>query len=122
MDEAVRTALAGDRVVDITTYGRRTGEAKRIEIWIHAAQGRYFITGRPGRRSWHANLFADPRIIVHLKRSITADVPGRARVIRDPAEKESVLRGLSALREFVTEETIGAWVAGSPLVEVSFEP
>jgi len=121
MDEAVRSALAGDRVVDITTYGRRSGEAKRIEIWIHEADGRYYVTGRPGRRSWYANLVADPRIIVHLKRSTQADLPGRARPIRDAAEKEAALRSLAGLREFVTEDAIGDWVARSPLVEVQFE-
>jgi F420H(2)-dependent quinone reductase len=45
-----------DRVIDITTTGRKTGEPRRIEIWFHRLDGRYFITGAPGRpRDWYAN-------------------------------------------------------------------
>ena len=60
MDDTVATALERDRVVDITTTGRHSGEPRRLEIWIHHLGGRHYITGTPGRRAWYANLVADP--------------------------------------------------------------
>ena len=47
-DPGVAEALANDLVIDITTIGRSSGEAKRSEIWFHNVDDRYYITGRPG--------------------------------------------------------------------------
>ena len=80
MTDGVREALERDRVIDITTTGRVSGEPRRIEIWFHNLAGRLYITGLPGRpRSWLANLSAEPRFTFHLKGSTKADLPARAR-------------------------------------------
>jgi deazaflavin-dependent oxidoreductase (nitroreductase family) len=82
MTDDVAAALASDRVIDITTTGRKSGEERRIEIWYHRLGGRYYITGTPGRpRSWYANLVAHPSFVFHLKESATADLPATARPI-----------------------------------------
>jgi len=50
MDGRIAQALAADRVVDITTTGRKTGQPRRIEIWLWTLErGGYAISGRPGR-------------------------------------------------------------------------
>ena len=56
MTEDVRAALAADRTIDITTIGRKTGRPRRLEMWFHNVEGRIFITGLPGTRSWYANM------------------------------------------------------------------
>ena len=89
MDATVRAALEADRVVDITTRGRSSGEPRRIEIWAHLVGGRIFITGRPGRRSWYSNMRAHPGVTLHIKRGATADIETHARPILDPAERRS---------------------------------
>ena len=61
MNADVSRALERDRVIDITTTGRKTGQLRRIEIWVHNVEGRLFITGTPGRRHWFANLVAGHR-------------------------------------------------------------
>jgi hypothetical protein len=76
MDKGLRQALARDRVIDITTTGRKSGQPRRIEIWFHRLDGRLFITGLPGHRSWYANLLANPAFTFHLKGSAKADLPG----------------------------------------------
>ena len=58
--------LAAFQTIDITTYGRRSGLPRRIEIWWFRVEGRFIITGTPGRRDWIANLMHDPRMIVHV--------------------------------------------------------
>lgn len=121
-DEAA--ALANDQVIDITTIGRKSGEQRRIEIWYHRVDGRYYITGTPNRpRSWYANLVARPDFTFHLKESATADLAAVARPITEAAEREHVfgrlLAPLAALTRRPGNEP-AAWVANSPLVEVTF--
>jgi deazaflavin-dependent oxidoreductase (nitroreductase family) len=125
MNDETAKALASDRVIDITTTGRQTGQPRRLEIWFHRLDGKYYITGTPGRpRSWYANLVAHPSFTFHLKESATADLPATARPITETAEREKVLDGLLAsLPEFTSApgQEPAAWVAGSPLVEVTFD-
>lgn len=119
MDERTRQAITQDKVIDITTTGRTSGQLRRIEMWYHVVDGRVYITGLPGKRDWYANMVAQPRFTFHVKESAQADLPATARPITEPAEREAVLtrileklgRPASALPE---------WMSGSPLVEVTF--
>jgi len=124
MSNTAASALASDQVIDITTTGRQTGQPRRIEIWYHRVAGKYYITGTPGRRSWYANLVAHPEFVFHLKQSATADLAATARPVTDPAEREKVLgailESLSGLTDAPGRDP-AAWVASSPLVEVTFE-
>ena len=121
MDAEAKKALAEDLVVDITTRGRMSNEPRRIEIWLHELDGRYFITGSPGKRNWFANLVADPGITVHLKKSHTADLKGEAFPILDRSRKRSVLTSAKTLNDYVKEENLDDWLDRSPLVEVVFD-
>jgi deazaflavin-dependent oxidoreductase (nitroreductase family) len=90
VDENTRTALYRSQVIDLTTTGRRTGRPRRIEIFLHEEDGRLFISGMPRAdrtRDWIHNIAADPHVVVHLKQSISADIPVTARVVTDPAER-----------------------------------
>ena len=120
-DPGVAKALANDLVIDITTIGRSSGEAKRIEIWFHNVDDRYYITGRPGPRSWYANVLADPAIVFHLKESTEADLEGTARAVTDVDEKRSVFLSAKKLSEYINEGNVQEWVDGSPLIEVVFD-
>ena len=119
-DPAVAAALARDLVIDITTAGRASGELRRIEIWYHVVDGRYYITGRPGPRSWYANLLAEPKLTFHLKESAQADLPATARPVTDPEEKRRVFLNAPKLAEYISEANVQEWVEGSPLIEVVF--
>ena len=119
-DPNIAQALANDLVIDITTVGRSSGEPKRLEIWFHNVDDRYYITGRPGPRSWYANVLADPSITFHLKESVEADLDGTARAVTDPDEKRSVFLSAKKLSEYINESNVQEWVDGSPLIEVVF--
>jgi deazaflavin-dependent oxidoreductase (nitroreductase family) len=75
------------RTVTVTTTGRRSGEPRRMETWLWLAGERAFLTGPPGRRSWYANLRADPRLRVDGREA-------RGRVITDAAERAEVFAAL----------------------------
>ncbi len=120
MDDSVRRALEQDRTIDITTTGRASGRARRTEIWFHNLEGRLFITGTPGTRSWYANMVANPEFTFHLKGSAQADLPATARPIGDPSERREVLTGiLGKIGRDASQ--LDAWVAGAPLVEVELK-
>jgi deazaflavin-dependent oxidoreductase (nitroreductase family) len=117
--DAVRAELVDDPTVDITTVGRRTGEPRRIEIWMLDVDGRFFITGTPGRRDWLANLRADPTIVVHLKRRARLDVAGEATPVTDAATRRRVIEHLSA-NWYRTQTPLDELLATAPMVEVVF--
>lgn len=89
MDDATRTALHHSQVIDLSTTGRRSGEERRIEIFLHADDGQLFITGMPHAertRDWIYNIRANPEVVVHLKQRLSADVAATAREVSDPDE------------------------------------
>ncbi len=124
MDDRIRNALKVDMIVDITTIGRKSGEARRIEIWSHYFDGRVIVTGSPGRRSWYANMVASPEITYHLKDEVKADLPATVRVVTDVDERRSVftrLKQVSRFRQGQPMRDPEEWVEGSRLVEVTFD-
>jgi deazaflavin-dependent oxidoreductase (nitroreductase family) len=119
-DPKIRQELTRGQVIDITTTGRSSGEPRRLEIVFHNIEGRVYISGqaRVERRSWLANLDADPRFTFHLKGRVKADLPARARIITDQAERREILNHVA--RNWGTTE-VESMVAYSPLIEVTFE-
>lgn len=94
------TPAAGtrERIIDITTLGRRTGRPRRIEIFFYRAAGTtYLCSGAGGAATdWHANLLANPHFTFHLKNGIRADLPARATPVTDPAERQTALAEIVA--------------------------
>ena len=118
MDAKTREALARGGAIDLTTTGRKSGQPRRIEVVMHSIDGRLYVSGRPSprKRSWIANLEADPHLTVHLKRSVRADLPASARVIGDEAERRVVLAQVA--RAWNVRD-IESMVRFSPLIEVT---
>jgi deazaflavin-dependent oxidoreductase (nitroreductase family) len=124
MDEHERDALEVDMTVDITTTGRKTGKPRRIEIWSHHFDGRTILTGSPGRRSWYANLVANPDFTYHLKGAVQADLSAVARPMIGKSDRRAILGRLRELSKFRQEQgmqDLESWVDGSALVEVTFK-
>jgi deazaflavin-dependent oxidoreductase (nitroreductase family) len=120
-EEQIRTALERGHTVHITTTGRHSGRPRRLEIVFHNINGRIYISGVPSlrRRSWLANLDADPHLTFHLKGKVRADLPATARVIDDEAERRAILPHIARNWGRKDLETM---VGYSPLIEVTFEP
>jgi len=119
VDEATRSALGRSQLIDMTTTGARTGQARRIEIALHALDGHLYISGMPRadrKRAWIANLERDPRLTLHLKQTAGLDVPATARVISDPVERRPILERI-ARRWGRTD--VDVMVAHSPLIELT---
>jgi deazaflavin-dependent oxidoreductase (nitroreductase family) len=116
--EEIDSALQGVYTVDITTIGRKSGKPRKLEIVAHNIDGRIYISGIPfpRRRSWLANLDADPNMTFHLKGKVRADLPATARVIEDEAERRKILPHIARNWGRKDLETM---VKQSPLIEVT---
>lgn len=119
MDSPIDTALSNDRLIDITTVGRKSGIPQRIEIAIHNFDGELYISGRPGKRDWFANLLARPQFTVHLKQSTQADLPATATPITDPEARRQILTKIVAA--WGRQDQLDAFVQASPLIKVQLE-
>jgi deazaflavin-dependent oxidoreductase (nitroreductase family) len=119
IDQPIRDALARGGVIDITTIGRKTGQPHRIEIVFHDIGGRLYVSGMPGfKRSYMANLAADPHFTFHLKGAVRADLPATARIISDDAERREVLPHIARNWKRDDVETM---IEQSPLFEVTID-
>jgi hypothetical protein len=103
-DAVVRALAIGpdstaiQHTIDITTIGAQSGLERRIEIWFHRVDGRWFLSGMPARRSWYANLSANQRFVVHLKHGVRADLPATA-VPVDDATRRRVITEVVSLQD-----------------------
>jgi deazaflavin-dependent oxidoreductase (nitroreductase family) len=118
-----------DRTIDITTRGRRTGKSRRIEIAFYRLGDDIYLSGIPGptTRNWLSNLSANPMFTFHLKNGVVADLPARATVIADPAERRRILAVFvdEFNRRRQTDSpwpvaVLDEWVQRSPLAKVTF--
>jgi deazaflavin-dependent oxidoreductase (nitroreductase family) len=120
MDDTIRTALGRSQRIDMTTTGRRSGEPRKIEIFLHSLDGRLVISGmpNPGRtRAWIHNLEADPALVIHLKDGgARADLPATARIVTDPDERRELLAGVA--RTWGRTD-LDVMAEHSPLIEVT---
>lgn len=121
MDDAVRAALDRGGLIDITTTGAKTGRARRVEIVVHNFDRHLYISGMPipsRKRGWLANVEANPRLSVHVKGAIQADLPAIARVITDADERRRVLERVARAWHRTDLNTM---LAHSPLMELTIE-
>jgi len=118
LEEKIIHALQHDLVVDISTVGRKSGKIRRIEIWFHHIEDRFYITGIPGKRDWFANLIESLDFILHLKNSCQFDIPSHARVIIETAERRHLLLNKKMSWYHKNSSSIEAFVKSAPLIEV----
>lgn len=125
---AIRRALLSDQTIDIVTIGARTGKRRRIEIWFVNLDGEIVICGtvsdhRPGvpyPRDWLANLAANPSLTFCLKESVDVELPARAEIVSDPAERRRIMSAPQTSWYREQGETLDDLVAGAPIVRITF--
>ena len=119
MPEDIRSIFTTHEVVDITTTSRKSGDARRIEIRLHALDGKLYITGRPGRpRSWYTNMVAKPAFTLHLKQDLKRDLQCNAVPITEDGARRTVFELMLAEEESMAHVNVAEWAKVAPLVEV----
>ena len=70
--------------VDLTTWGRKSGQPNRKTIWIWGEGGRLYVRSGYGMgRDWPQNLLASGKAILHLA---GRDIPVQARHVTELTE------------------------------------
>lgn len=119
---------ARDRTIDITTIGARTGRARRIEVWFYRVDDQVYLSTTPARRSWYANILAQPQFTFHLKHTVRADLSAIGTPVRDHQLRSHVFQNIiddlnqprnpAGMHQPV--DPLKQWMDGSPLVLVDF--
>ncbi len=112
--EQVITELTAIRTVYLTTNGRRTGLASRVEIWWFHVDGRFVITGTPGKRDWYANVLSDSNVVIH---TTIGDFEARAQTIHDHSFRRRVFTD-SEVGWYRTQSDLERLVADAPMIEI----
>lgn len=107
-------ALASQQTIQITTTGRRTGNPRRVEIWWFHVEGRFIITGTPGRRDWLANLSADPKLTIHV---CGRDIAASASPVRDLTFRRRVFTRPQTMW-YSSQAELDHLVEAAPMVEI----
>ena len=78
--------MADDDYCYLTTTGRTSGKAHRIEIWYAAVpEGLYLMAGGGMKSDWVRNLVADPAVTVEIDGT---ELRATGRVIEEAEEQE----------------------------------
>jgi hypothetical protein len=113
----VMEAAAREREVELTTYGRRTGNPHRTTIWVWGDGQRLFIRSGQGLgRDWPQNLLARGRAILRLGDLEVPVVPRHT----DPAEARA-LHHLVESKYGVRMQTSGPGDPPTPAEQATFE-
>ncbi len=111
---ADRERFASIHTIDLTTFGRKSGKPRRIEIWWFHVNGRFIITGTPGSRDWLANVKANPAVVIHVDGH---DIETTARVIEDRQLRLEVF-GQPDTKWYTTQAQLDRLVAEAPMIEL----
>lgn len=106
--------LASRRTIELTTIGRKSQLPRRIEIWWFCVNGRFVVTGTPGRRDWLANVLANPDVVVHVN---GMDIEARARVVTDADFRRKVFTQPET-RWYSTQAQLDRLVDTAPMIEL----
>ena len=111
-------AWATESVCYLTTRGRRTGRAHRIEIWFAVDGGRLFLlSGGRDSSDWVRNLRRDPRVTVELGGSEHA---GRAHLPAPDSADDALARRLLFDKYSPEEDGLEEWSRTSLAVVIDF--
>ena len=117
LDDATIAHLARTRTVDLATTGRTSGKARAVEIWWFHFEGRFIVTGTPGRRDWLANVSADPQVAIRTR---FGEFPGTALLIDDPDFRHRFFTD-PATRWYASQEELRNLVETAPMIAIDLD-
>jgi len=114
------TRWAGEAFLYLTTVGRRSGRAHRIEIWFAAHDGRiYMLSGGRDGADWVRNLSANERVAVELGNETHVGV---AHVVAAGTAEDHLARELLVSKYRDSEDNLEQWGHTSLPVVIEFNP
>ena len=109
-----RRNLAEIRTIDLTTFGRRSGFPRTVEIWWFHVDGRFIITGTPGRRDWLANVRNRQDVVIGVSGT---DIEARVREVDDREFRRRVFTHRET-SWYSSQAELDRLVETAPMIEV----
>lgn len=113
--------LGDESVCYLTTMGRVSGKAHRIEIWFALRDGIvYMLSGGGERADWVKNIRKDPRVRVRVG---TRSVAAKARLLRSGTKEDAAARELLDGKYMGWREgkRLSSWARGALPVAIDLE-
>lgn len=79
--------VAGYQTLELTHYGRKSGQPYQVTIWYLVEGGRLYLVTANAARNWVRNVKAKPKVSLRIGGETFA---GKVREVADPAERERV--------------------------------
>lgn len=109
--------LAAHRTIDLTTFGRRSGLPRRIEIWWFHVEDRFIISGTPGPRDWLANVKERPEVLIHVD---GLDLPATVTTVDERSFRRRFFTD-PGVTWYRTQTELDRLIEEAPMVEVLFD-
>ena len=112
------TRWAAEPYAYLTTIGRRSGRAHRIEIWFAIDDGRlYLMSGGRDRSDWVRNLRVNPQVTVELGRETRV---GQARILAPGSNDDRLARELLVTKYARPDNDLKEWGRNSLPAVIEF--
>ena len=109
---------ASEPFLYVTTVGRRTGRAHRIEVWFAEHGGRlYLLSGGRDRADWVRNLKVNERVTVELGNE---SHQGVARAVEAGTAEDQLARDLLVGKYADSEDDLEEWGRTSLPIVIEF--
>lgn len=109
-------AVRNEKLIHLTTVGRKTARPHTVELWFATADGKVYLSHEGARTDWMKNIEAEPRVsarIAKLKFEATARL----------ARSDSIETGKMALYQKyygpASKEIIDDWFSLSEVIQVN---
>ena len=119
MREPEASALLAAELGYLTTTGRTSGHSRTVEIWFAWRERTiYMLADGRERTHWVRNILASPAVSFRVNHR---EIPGRGRIVTDPAEQELAARLLIEKYQPGHGEDLSRWGVEALPVAVDLE-
>jgi deazaflavin-dependent oxidoreductase (nitroreductase family) len=117
------TGMHRERLLLLTTTGRRTGGRHTTPMMFHREDGRLFViasnVGAPRDPEWCLNLRADPAVTVEVGDQDGSPAYAVTATVLEGADREAVWARIALLYPFFADHAVAAAPREIPVVELT---
>lgn len=107
-----------DYSIWLTTYGRKTGKPRLVQVWFAYINGEFYVMARHGLEAWWAkNILKNPKVIVNIGGRA---LKGTAQLIEDRELTDEVWKYYRGKYRFYPQTYIFSWTKRK-LFKISFD-